>query len=189
MKDNVLKKEFKEKDVQRIRNIMTNKASERTSTGVGFTKVDIHREEGDVWTEDGREWTIKDGIKQNVTKLDKAKAAAMPMFCPSCNKIMNHKFDSMMWKNHKQCYGCVVEFETQLRVKGLWDEYKNRIVNTDIDNFIQDYKTFVLSKMEESNMGFVTEAGDVENWTGGINKGKLLSSLDETIEYLESFKK
>ena len=94
-----------------------------------------------------------------------------------------------MWSNHQQCYSCVISFETELKHKGLWEDYKNRIINTDIDNFIEDYKLFVKSKLEESNMGFVTEAGDVENWVGNINKDKVLSSLDETIEYLESFKK
>ena len=38
-------------------------------------------------------------------------------------------------------------------------------------------------------MGFVTEAGDVERWKGSIDKDKVLSNLDKTIEYLESFKK
>ena len=187
--DNVLKKQFKEKDVQRIRNIMTKKTGERTQAGIGFTKTEQFHKEGDVWVEDGREWTIKDGLKQNVTKLDKAKKAAMPMFCPKCKGIMNHKHDKVMWSNHKQCYNCVIDFEHQLKVKGLWEEYQNRIVNTDIDRFIEDYKLFIQSKLDESNMGFVTEAGDVERWVGGINKDKVLSSLDETIKYLESFKK
>jgi len=187
--DNVLKKQFEKKDVQRLRNVMSGKAGERTTAGVGFTKSDTFYKEGDVWVEDGREWTIQDGIKQNITKLDKAKSLAMPMFCPKCSKIMNHKMDKTMWSNHQQCYSCVISFETELKHKGLWEDYKNRIINTDIDNFIEDYKLFVKSKLEESNMGFVTEAGDVENWVGNINKDKVLSSLDETIEYLESFKK
>ena len=91
--------------------------------------------------------------------------------------------------NHRKCYDCVIEMETQLKIKGLWETYQTKIQNTDIDNFIKDYTNFVMSKLEESNMGFVTEAGDVERWRGSIDKDKVLANLDKTIEYLESFKK
>jgi hypothetical protein len=89
MKDNILKKEFAKKDVQRLRNVLKGKAGERTVDGIGYTKVNELRKEGDIWTENGREWTIKGGLKQNITRLDKAKEASMPMFCPTCKK--NHE--------------------------------------------------------------------------------------------------
>jgi len=189
MRDNVLKKEFKKQDVQRLRNVMTGKADERSGQGIGYKKAEEFHKEGDVWEANGRKWTIKDGIKQNITKLDKVKQAAMPMFCPNCGSIMNHKFDSMFFSTHKKCYDCVIEFETELKKKGLWEAYQAKIINSDIDAFISDYKEFVHSKLAESNMGFVSEAGDVERWVGSMNKEKVLESLDETIKYLESFKK
>ena len=76
-----LKKEFQKRDVERMRNLIQGKYGSKTTTGIGYTKKQEHHEEGDVWEEDGREWTIKDGIKQNITKLDKAKKAhLMPIF-------------------------------------------------------------------------------------------------------------
>ena len=64
---------------------MSGKSGERTVDGIGYRKSkDFYREEGDIWTEDGRQWTIKEGLRQNITKLDKAKEALMPLFCPSC---------------------------------------------------------------------------------------------------------
>ena len=185
----MLKKEFKKNDVERIRNIMTGDADARVSQGVGYSKKEVFRAEGDIWEEDGRKWTIKDGIRQNITRLDAAKAAVKPMFCPECNTIMKHKHDDLFFMNHKKCYSCVIKMETKLKAKGLWETYQAKIQNTDIENFIEDYKLFVQSKLDESNMGFVTEAGDVERWNGSINKEKVLSNLDKTIEYLESFKK
>ena len=189
MKDNILKKEFKKQDVNRIRNIMTNNADAKVSQGIGYSKAQVARKEGDVWEEDGRKWTIKDGIKQNVTKLDKAKELAMPMFCPSCKKIMKHKFDQMFWNNHRKCYSCVIELETQLKSKGLWEEYQTQINNTDIDNFIKDYQLWAEEMLTESNQGFVSEEGEIQNWKGGVNKDLMRQSLDETIKYLESLKK
>ena len=84
-----LKKEFQEKDVERLRNLITGKYGEKTHSSVGFTKADQIYNEGDIWEENGRTWTIKEGIKQNITKLDKAKKAhIMPLLCPNCGKIM-----------------------------------------------------------------------------------------------------
>ena len=74
-KDTVLKKEFQKKDVERLRNLMQGKYGEKTRSSVGFSQAEIFHNEGDIWEADGRTWTIKDGIKQNITKLDKAKKA------------------------------------------------------------------------------------------------------------------
>ena len=64
----MLKKEFKKHDVERLRNLIKGKSSSRTSQGVGYTKSSSEdHEEGDVWKENGRTWTIKDGITENIT--------------------------------------------------------------------------------------------------------------------------
>ena len=85
MGESLLKKDFKSKDVERVRNLVKKDFSAKTTTGVGYEKqYEIHNE-GDVWEESGRTWTIKDGIKQNITKLDAAKKAMqMPLKCPKC---------------------------------------------------------------------------------------------------------
>ena len=88
-KETVLKKDFQKRDVERLRNLMTGKYGEKTRSSVGFTNKQEFYNEGDVWESDGRTWTIKDGIKQNITKLDKAKKEHnMPLFCPNCGKLM-----------------------------------------------------------------------------------------------------
>jgi len=87
--ESILKKEFQKKDVERLRNLMKGKYGEKTRSSVGFSKADNHYEEGDIWKSDGRTWTIKDGIKQNITKLDKAKKThIMPLLCPKCSKLI-----------------------------------------------------------------------------------------------------
>ena len=187
--ENVLKKEFNKKDVQRLRNVMTGKAGKRTTEGVGYTKQQEFHKEGDVWDEKGRTWTIKDGIKQNITKLDKFKELNTPMFCPSCSKVMKHKNDDRMYKQYGKCFDCQITFETTLKAKGLWEDYKREIVNQDIDAIIKDYTAFTEQMLTMSNQGFVTEAGDVENWKGKLNKKKVNESLEETIKYLKSLKK
>jgi hypothetical protein len=191
MSSTVLKKEFREKDVQRLRNLVTNKYGDKTAVSVGYNKDNVTHNEGDIWEEDGRTWTIQDGIRLNVTKLDEAKkSATMPLFCPSCNKLMKHKFDKSVYRQYKRCYDCNLHFEGKLRREGLWDHYEKSIINSDIDGLKRDFTAFMESLLTDSNQGYVTEQGDVEQWTSsGADKELLKKQLDETITYLDSLKK
>ena len=189
MSDNILKKEFNKKDVERLRNLVKGKNSERTSQGIGYTKKEEFYKEGDIWEENGRKWTIKDGIKQNITKLDKFKKAAVPLFCPSCNNIMNKQLDSHYYKAYGACLDCIKVKETKLKTEGKWKDHTKTIHNKEIDKTIEEYTQFMKMKMSESNDGFVTEAGEVEKWKGGINKERAEEALREGIEYLKGLKK
>ena len=132
-----LKKEFKEKDVQRLRNLVQGKFGEKTRSSVGFSKADEFHIEGDIWESEGRTWTIKEGIKQNITKLDKAKKAySMPLFCPNCGKVMKHRNDKTFYNIHKKCFNCVIDMEHQLKKEGKLEEYQIKIKNNEIDNHI-----------------------------------------------------
>jgi hypothetical protein len=189
MSDNVLKKQFQQKDVQRLRNLMTGKHGAKTTVGVGYTKQQEFHEEGDVWEEDDRTWTIKNGIKQNITKLDKAKESIhVPLFCPCCNNLMKNKHDKAFYLQYKRCFNCQAEFETELRIKGLWEDYEKHILNSDIDAMINEFSIWIDEQMDETNTSYITEAGDVERWVGSSKK-KLLENKEETIKYLESLKK
>ena len=43
-------------------------------------------------------------------------------------------------------------------------------------------------RMKQSNDNFVTEAGDVESWKGGVSTEQLQIDLQEGIEFLENMK-
>ena len=73
MKETVLKKEFKPRDVARLRNLISGKTGEVTQLQAGWENHVEKHKEGDVWEQDGRKWTIKNGLKQTVTKLDAIK--------------------------------------------------------------------------------------------------------------------
>ena len=189
-KDSVLKKQFQEKDVQRLRNLMTGKYGDKTIKSVGYRKAQVIHNEGDIWQEDGRTWTIKDGIKQNITKLDKAKKSyVVPLFCPKCKKQMKLKNDHELYKIHKMCLSCVVDMEHELQKDGKWDEYQQKIKNNEIDNKIKDFKDYVKDRLSESNNNFISEAGDKETWKGKIDEKRVDDHLSQVIEYLESLKK
>jgi hypothetical protein len=189
MKENVLKKQFAEKDIQRIRNLVKGKNGEKISHGVGYIKETQDYTEGDMWVEDNRTWTIKDGIKQNITKLDKFKKVSVPIFCPGCKQVMDKQLDPFYYKSYGSCLDCRTVFETQLKIQGKWDDYVKETYNKEIDQTIEEYKVFIKEKLEESNQGTVTESGEVERWYGSINKERVEESLNEVITYLKSLKK
>tara|TARA_B100000530_G_C15933881_1_gene478177 strand:+ start:894 stop:1460 length:567 start_codon:yes stop_codon:yes gene_type:complete len=185
----VLKKQFQEKDVQRLRNLMTGKYGEKTIQSAGYRKVEVDRKEGDIWEEDGRKWTIKNGIKQNITKLDKAKRAHnVPLFCPNCKKQMKLEADKSLYKIHQKCLSCVAEMETKLKKEGKFIEYRKNINNNEIDNKIKDFKNYVKDRLSQSNDQFISEAGHKETWKGKIDETRVEEHLSEVIEYLESLK-
>ena len=189
MKDNVLKKEFSKKDVERARNLISGNVDSRTSQGVGYNKKHVYRKEGDVWEEDGRKWTIKNGLRQNVTKMDKfKKMGKVPLFCPECNTLMKKHLDSKVFPAYQKCFDCVVDYETQLRKEGKLEEFHQSLRNQHIDTAINEFKSFMADAIKESNQNFVTEAGDIENWKGGKSKEEFERELQEGIEYLEGLK-
>ena len=54
-----LNKQFSDRDVQRMRNIITKDYNAKTTTQVGYSKAYVDRKEGDVWEEDGKKWILK----------------------------------------------------------------------------------------------------------------------------------
>ena len=189
MKENVLKKQFTEKDIQRIRNLVKGKNGEKITHGVGYIEESKDYNEGDIWQENGRTWTIKDGIKQNITKLDKFKKVSVPLFCPNCKQVMDKQLDPFYYKSYGECLDCRATTETRMKIEGKWQTYTDHTFNLEIDQTIEEYKAFFKEKLEESNQGTVTESGEVERWFGSIDNERAQESLDEVIKYLESLKK
>ena len=188
MSDNLLKKEFNSRDVQRMRNIITKKINDKTGTQVGYTKEYVEHKEGDVWEERGKKWTIMNGIKQTVTRLDSIKKEIlMPITCPECHKPMtNIKLDKYMYSIHKKCFECVINYETQLKQEGKFEEYAKNINKQGIKFHIKEMEDILLElSLEKSIDSFVTEAGDIEVWKGKTNNDPLIEDIKEYISKLK----
>tara|TARA_Y100000114_G_scaffold115790_1_gene109954 strand:- start:1078 stop:1656 length:579 start_codon:yes stop_codon:yes gene_type:complete len=185
-----LNKQFKEKDVQRLRNLITGKHGAKTTTSIGYTKAEEFHKEGDIWESDGRTWTIKDGIKQNITKLDKAKKAhVIPLLCPCCKKVMKKRIDKPTYNLHKKCFDCQALVEHEIRKSGKWEEYTHKLHNDYIDHNIDELEKFIKYKLKEGNKSFVTEDGDIEKWVGKLDKEKVEEYLKSVKKYATALKK
>jgi len=188
MEESKLQREFKGRDVQRMRNIITKDYNAKTTTQVGYSKAYVDHKEGDVWEEDGKKWTLKNGIKQTVTRFDSLKKAInLPISCPNCNKGMKTTtLNKKMWPIHKMCFDCVITMETELKRTGGYEEYVRNITNRGVKTYIKDLEDALLDMASESNESFVTEAGDIEKWGGnGLDNKKLTEDLQEYIEKLK----
>jgi len=187
-KNSVLKKEFKQKDVQRLRNLVQGKHGERTTVGIGYDKPKEFHDEGDVWEEDGRTWTIKNGLKQNITKLDKAKEGiVLPLFCPTCSRTMKPHLDKRWYVMYGHCFDCQVDFEAELKKQGKLQEFEDQIVNANIDGVTKDFEVWFEELINEKQQ-FITEDGDIEKWDGS-GKAQLLRYKEEALEYLKNKKR
>jgi hypothetical protein len=188
MSESILKKEFKQKDVERLRNLVKGKYGEKTTMGTGYTKAKEFHNEGDIWEEDGRKWTIKNGLKQNITKLDSAKlGVVLPLFCPKCSKSMKPHLDKQWYILNGHCYNCQVDYEFQLHKENKFDDVQNKSINNHIDGLVEDFEVW-FDDMINSNDSFITENGDIEKWDGS-GKEQLLKQKQEALEYLKTLKK
>jgi hypothetical protein len=189
MSESMLQREFKGKDVQRMRNIITKDYTAKTTTQIGYSKTQTDYKEGDVWDENGKQWTIKNGIKQTVTRFDKLKESIhLPLTCPNCNKAMRgDRLNKKMWPIHKMCFDCVISMETQLKITGQYEEYARGLVTGGVKAHIKDLEDVMLElALSDNNESFVTEAGDVEKWAGkGVDKQKITTELQEYIQKLK----
>jgi hypothetical protein len=176
----MLNKEFKRKDVERMRNLIKGKTGESAEVQVGYTTKKVDHKEGDVWTEGGKDWTIKNGIKQTATKLDKVKKEAiLPLFCPSCNGIMKKRNDTKMYNIHKMCFDCVIKMEHKLKIEGKYEQYERDMLANNAEDYIDDLESYLLEALNSSNDQFVSEQGEVERWKGGLDKEKVTEELKE----------
>ena len=122
--------------------------------------------EGDVWEEGGKTWTIKNGIKRTLTKMDNARKAFLtPLACPKCNSSMNHRLDEKMWNINKTCFNCMIDMEHEIMKAGKWAEYEKAKITANAEAWCKEFEAavgeFVQSSVAKSH---VTEDGMIENW-------------------------
>jgi hypothetical protein len=189
MSENNLKKEFSKRDVQRMRNIITGNAGSSTGTQVGYSKQQLDYQEGDIWEEDGKKWTIKNGLKQTITKFDKLKKLALfPLICPECNKSMkSDTINKKMYNIHSKCFDCVVEMEAKIKREGKWDEYEKQMMNANKEAMVDDFETTFNEYLNSQNETYITEAGDIESWKGGKVNEEEIKNIKEYIKRLREY--
>jgi|TARA_R110002096_G_scaffold376702_1_gene570424 hypothetical protein len=182
-----MKKNITEAQVQRMRNIVTKQYGNKTHVRSGYTTSHITRQEGDTWAERGKEWTIRNGIKRTVTKLDKARShSAVPLACPKCAGKMTHAAHKHTYHRWGICFICTTKWEREMHADNTYDAFIKKIDDDNFDVWVNDVTTEYhewLSAREASS--FVTEAGVIEEWTGGKTTEELKLEFDTQIDLLK----
>ena len=181
-----LNKEFSKRDVQRMRNILTNNTADKTRVQAGYEKENRVYVEGDIWEENGKTWTIENGLKQTITKHDKLRQIiVMPLKCPECKKAMKvNDLNKKMWSIHNKCFDCVVEYETHLRITGKYEEYEKKLMNANKDSFVDDYEQAVEAFANDKGETYMSEAGHAENWSKAEVNPEVIKALKDNIKKL-----
>jgi len=179
-----LKKEFSEKDLSRIRNLITGKYGDKTKSSVGFEQVNKQYVEGDIWEDKGKTWTIKDGIKQTISKLDSMKKLfQFPIACPCCKKSMKaNDLNKKMFIIHNKCANCVIEEETRLKISGGFEKYSNDLMDKNKLSALTELEDIMESYMNSSDNTFINENGDEEKWEGGSVDMDFILQMKEKIK-------
>ena len=184
MNESTLKKEFSKRDVQRMRNLITGNSGDRTQVQTGWENKKQDYKEGDIWEEGGKKWTIKNGVKQSITKLDKFKhIISLPLTCPNCKKPMKaNEYNKKAYSIRSTCFDCMLQYEAKLKLEGKYEEYEKNILNSNKNASLEEFEQALDSWLEEKDT-FVSEAGDIESWQGG-DKTKIYKELKEKIAEL-----
>jgi len=187
-KETLLKKEFSESDLARIRNLTTGRYGEKTKTQTGYTSQKIEYKEGDIWEENDKTWTIKDGLKQTITKFDKLKKILhYPLTCPNCKTHFKiSELNKKMYNIHGTCSDCVFEMETKLKLEGKFEEYERKLMNSNRNSLLDELEVALEEYSNSTNDSFITEDGVKETWLGGGIDREFIKKIKEQIKEQKS---
>jgi hypothetical protein len=158
---------FSKDKIQRMRNLATGNYSEKTKSSSGYKKYSKKMSEGDIWEEDGKTWTIKNGIKQNYTKLNDArKKLRVPLSCPKCKSAMKSSSHKKMYRLYEHCLFCQNKFELDMRAKGIYKDWMEKTIRENFGSWKTSQEERFnswFSRMDSNN--YITESGEVEDWS------------------------
>lgn len=141
------------------------------------------RKEGDQWEDaQGRKWVWKNGSKRRVPKRAKI---INEQRCKKCNMDVRwgNYLDDRVWPKTGYCYDCFINFQTELKMMGMFEIYNELQDLKNERSILEDYK----KKFEESqkfcqeNQGkpveFLEEDGSFERWEGLQDYTKILEDV------------
>jgi hypothetical protein len=163
-------------------------AGERPYIKVGYTGDKdkyIIRKVGERWTDNnGKEWEQKDYGPVAVTRVSDIIREEMNQKCECCKREIRwgSRHDQKMYYKTKKCFDCLIDEETQLRVKGQFKLYETKKLLENELSYLND----VRAKLKESKeylethkeLQFPNGNGTMEVW-----------SNDARAELLEGVKK
>jgi hypothetical protein len=147
----------------------------------GYTgKSYVKRKIGDKWKDNkGIEWEQRKGGPVQINRVATIIKEAIGIQKCKCGQEIRwgSKNDQLFFRKTGLCMNCLIEYETRLRILGIYDNYeKYKILSNEI-GFIKDIK----SKIEDTINFFTSSSGDVEmlcNSEGFVERWKNTNAKD-----------
>lgn len=139
--------------------------------------------EGHEWEDsNGKRWKKINGRKVSINKTAKILNEER---CSICNNDVRWgtKYDKQVWPKTRKCYDCFIEFETQLKIKGLYESYQRNRDLLYLNGALTEFKNKLIETIdwcndpENKQLKYFNDDGttDIEVWkddTDSIEKIK-----------------
>ena len=181
-------------------------AGERPFIQVGYAGEKVkYRKNGEKWKDkDGIEWERQDGQNKRITKTqgDIIREAIIGGQKCKCNQDIRwgSKLDKYFFSRTGLCEGCLINYETNLRILGIYDKYERyKLISYELGR-MEEGK----AKIEDVIKFFSNSSGDVEmicNSEGFVERWKTtnkddivaeaksdLQRLNENIEKMKTYR-
>jgi hypothetical protein len=89
-----------------------------------------------------------------------------------------------MFAIHSKCFDCVIVEETRMKSEGKWEEYERSQMNKNVKTSLEEFESALDSWYNEKDT-FITEAGDLETWSGG-DKSKVYQEIKDNLQKIKS---
>ena len=149
------------------------------------------RKEGEEWEDgQGRKWVWKNGSKRRISKR---ATIINEQRCKCCNMDVRwgNYLDDRVWPKTGYCYDCFIDFQTNLKLIGMFEVYNELQDLKNERGILEDYK----KKFEESkkfceenkdkDVTFLEEDGSFEKWDGNIDYNKIFEDLTKDIGVID----
>tara|TARA_B100000287_G_scaffold271446_1_gene255565 strand:- start:73 stop:645 length:573 start_codon:yes stop_codon:yes gene_type:complete len=114
----------------------------------------------------------------------------MPLFCPSCKKVMKKRIDNQVWMQFQHCFDCQIEFENRLIIDGKYDDWKEKKV---VENRLAKYKDELQGIKEFYDKKSISFFNAINPEIGALDEEKYEvenqeewdKKIDEAVEFFE----
>jgi len=154
----------------------------------GELEETVKREVGEVWTDkDGKTWKQEEGFKVSVSQFDDVRQYLQKLNTCSnenCKTIKYSHADKKVLKKTGKCINCLAEFETQLRIDGVYNLYvdykltRNKLAFS--KEMKQRFEEALASVKEDFTM--VMEDGSLQKWKWDVDINKVKADLEQEIK-------
>jgi len=147
----------------------------------------IVRKTGERWTDSsGKEWEQKEYGPSAVTRVSDIIRMETNDKCKCCGTEVRwgSKIDRKMYLKTKKCFDCLVEEETQLRIKGKFKLYETKKLLENELSYLNDIKQKLkeskeyLASNDSKKLTYVNSNGFVEEWDNNV-RAELTVSIEK----------